>query len=108
MGVNEAAASPQERPAAIRVDIGELVFDGFGRLDADRVRDSFQRELTRLLTERGIPLGLDGDRAAELLAGLPELPATNSPRRLGEALARAIHAGLSGSGAPGRDRRRRP
>ncbi|MEU8571689.1 hypothetical protein AB0C51_25825 [Streptomyces pathocidini] len=83
----------------VRVDIGELVLDGFERVDPERVSAAFRAELTRLVRERGVPLAVDGaDRALGALAGLPALPATTSPGRLGEALARAVHAGLSGRG----------
>ncbi|MFI9586058.1 hypothetical protein ACIHCQ_30425 [Streptomyces sp. NPDC052236] len=94
MGVNEG-------PRTVRVDIGELVLDGFERLNpenSERVSAAFQAELTRLVRERGVPLAAEGGRAMDALSGLPPLPATASPRRLGEALARAVHAGLSGRG----------
>ena len=91
MGLNE-------RPSTIRVDIGELVLDGFDRVDPDRVSAAFEAELARLVRERGVPLAADGGRALDALSGLPPLPATTSPGRLGEALARAVHAGLSGRG----------
>ncbi|SEQ39330.1 hypothetical protein [Streptomyces radiopugnans] len=122
MGVNEAprhaahdAVRDTERGAArdtaVRVDIGELVLDGFdARIDPERVTAAFEAELTRLVRERGVPLAADGEgRALEALSGLPPLPATTSPARLGEALARAVHAGLSGRGeaAPADGRRRR-
>ncbi|MGW7529149.1 hypothetical protein [Streptomyces sp. NPDC054783] len=98
-------------PTAIRIDIGELAFDGFVLTprDAERVREAFHGELDRLVRERGVPAALlaDGDRALDLLSGLPELPATGNPRRLGEALARAVHAGLSGAGAANDRRGRR-
>ncbi|MGW3175302.1 hypothetical protein [Streptomyces sp. NPDC001153] len=98
-------------PTAIRIDIGELAFDGVDLTarDADRVREAFHGELDRLVRERGVPAALlaDGDRALDLLSGLPELPATGNPRRLGEALARAVHAGLSGAGAANDRRGRR-
>ena len=97
MGLNEAQR-PAER--TIRVDIGELVLDGFERLDPDRVSAAFQAELARLVRERGVPLAADGGRALDGLSGLPPLPSTISPGRLGEALARAVHAGLSGRGEP--------
>jgi len=98
MGLNEA-----RRETAVRVDIGELVLDGFdARVDPDRVTAAFQTELTRLVRERGVPLAADGGgRELDALAGLPALPATLSPGRLGEALARAVHAGLSGRGEAG-------
>ena len=97
MGLNEVPR-PVER--TIRVDIGELVLDGFERLDPDRVSAAFQAELARLVRERGVPLAADGGRALDGLSGLPPLPSTISPGRLGEALARAVHAGLSGRGEP--------
>lgn len=111
MGVNEAprdtthaagrdTAHGTARDTAVRVDIGELVLDGFdARVDPERVTAAFEAELTRLVRERGVPLAADGEgRALEALSGLPPLPATTSPARLGEALARAVHAGLSGRG----------
>ncbi|MET9111758.1 hypothetical protein [Streptomyces zhihengii] len=95
MGVNGTA--PDE--PSVRVDIGELVLDGFGRdVDAARVSASFQAELTRLVREHGVPLAADGGRALDALAGLPPLPANASARRLGQEIARAVHAGLSGRG----------
>jgi hypothetical protein len=96
MGLNEARAGSHE--STVRVDIGELVLAGFERLDADLVSAAFQAELARLVRERGVPLAADGGQALDALSGLPPLPATTSPGRLGEALARAVHAGLSGRG----------
>ncbi|MFB8032431.1 hypothetical protein ACFC5Z_05660 [Streptomyces sp. NPDC056004] len=81
----------------IRIDVGELVLDGF-RVDPDRVSASFERELSRLVREHGVPLAADGALALEALSGLPPLPAGLSARRLGQELARAVHAGLSGRG----------
>ncbi|MFD7944312.1 hypothetical protein [Streptomyces sp. NPDC059744] len=95
MGLNEV---PRPAERTIRVDIGELVLDGFERLDPDRVSAAFEAELSRLVRERGVPLAADGGRALDTLSGLPPLPSTTSPGRLGEALARAVHAGLSGRG----------
>ncbi|WP_413099295.1 hypothetical protein [Streptomyces sp. Inha503] len=97
MGLNE-------EPRTVRVDIGELALTGFGAgIDPDRVSAAFQAELARLVRERGVPLAATGEGTAiEALSGLPPLPATTSPARLGEALARAVHAGLSGRGREGR------
>ncbi|QIK11303.1 hypothetical protein G7Z12_14125 [Streptomyces sp. ID38640] len=84
------------------MDIGELVLDGFdARVDPARVSAAFTSELARLVHERGIPLAADGTGVAlDGLTGLPPLPATTHPVRLGEALARAVHAGLAGRGEP--------
>ncbi|GAA0940689.1 MULTISPECIES: hypothetical protein [Streptomyces violaceusniger group] len=96
MGLNE-------EPRTVHVDIGELTLTGFGAgIDPDQVGVAFQTELTRLVQERGVPLAATGaDRALDVLSDLPPLPATTSPARLGEALARAVHAGLSGRGREG-------
>ncbi|GAB7186582.1 hypothetical protein ATKI12_6413 [Kitasatospora sp. Ki12] len=97
----------------IEVEIGELVLDGFARIDHDRLTAAFRSELTRLVEARGVPLAVDGDgnghgdRVLDVLSGLPPLPAGASAQRLGEALARAVHTGLSGgSRAPERGRGR--
>ncbi|MFG2911492.1 hypothetical protein ACGF0D_01180 [Kitasatospora sp. NPDC048298] len=99
----------------IEVEIGELVLDGFTRIDHDRLAAAFRSELTRLVEARGVPLAVGGDRTLDVLSGLPPLPAGASPQRLGEALARAVHSGLSGlsglsgqSGLSGRSGGARP
>ncbi|MFJ2258924.1 hypothetical protein ACIOKD_11350 [Streptomyces sp. NPDC087844] len=102
MGVNrpprESAAGRPE-PREIHVDIGELVLDGFGSsVDPSRVSASFERELTRLVREHGVPLAADGAVSVDGVSGLPPMPAGLSARRLGQELARAVHAGLSGRG----------
>ncbi|MDA3643897.1 hypothetical protein LZ318_33215 [Saccharopolyspora indica] len=82
----------------VRITVGELVLDGFDRVDPDRVAAAFRAELTRLVRERGVPVAADGARRFDEVTELPELPVTSSPARLGEALARAVHAGLAGRG----------
>lgn len=102
MGVNRphrenAAGRPE--PREIRVDVGELVLDGFGpSVDPRRVSVSFERELTRLVREHGVPLAADGTVSVDGVSGLPPMPDGLSARRLGQELARAVHAGLSGRG----------
>ncbi|WP_211719636.1 hypothetical protein, partial [Nocardiopsis sp. MG754419] len=86
-----------EQPSAIRVEVGELVLDGF-RVDPERVSAAFERELTRLVERHGVPLAADGPLTLDALSGLPPLPAGLSARRLGQELARAVHEGLSGHG----------
>ncbi|WP_338776001.1 hypothetical protein [Streptomyces sp. DG1A-41] len=102
MGVNRPqrqSAAGRPEPREIRVDIGELVLDGFGpSVDPRRVSASFERELTRLVREHGVPLAADGAVSVDGVSGLPPMPAGLSARRLGQELARAVHAGLSGRG----------
>ncbi|MFE1310367.1 hypothetical protein [Streptomyces sp. NPDC058755] len=85
------------RPSAIRVEIGELVLDGF-RANPAHVSAAFERELTRLVRLRGVPLAAHGALTVDALSGLAPLPAGLSARRLGQELARAVHEGLSGHG----------
>ncbi|MFJ8635793.1 hypothetical protein [Streptomyces sp. NPDC093568] len=87
----------RDEPREIRVEIGELALSGF-RVDAERVTDAFERELTRLIRVHGVPLAAGGTLTADTLTGLPSLPAGLSARRLGQELARAVHEGLSGHG----------
>ncbi|WP_158891581.1 hypothetical protein [Amycolatopsis anabasis] len=88
MGVRE--------PDQVLIEIDELLFDGFGPVNRDRVAAAFQRELVRLLSVRsGLSevLSVDQDQdVAEL--ELPALPPVTSPRGLGVALARAVTEGL--------------
>ncbi|MCX5555782.1 hypothetical protein [Streptomyces sp. NBC_00038] len=99
MGVTGEHGTPgaSGQPHTIRVDVGELVLDGFG-VDPERVSASFERELTRLVRERGVPIAADGGLSLDTLSALPPMPAGLSARRLGQELARAVHAGLSGRG----------
>ncbi|MEV7084835.1 hypothetical protein AB0O07_02835 [Streptomyces sp. NPDC093085] len=98
MGLNGARYDRTPHPASVRVDIAELSLTGFGPLDPERVSAAFEAELARLVHVHGVPLATEGGRSLDTLTALPPLPATASPRRLGEALARAVHAGLSGRG----------
>jgi len=51
-----------ERPAAIELHVEELVLEGFAPAERHAVADAFERELSRLLAERGLP-------AAQVAAG---------------------------------------
>jgi hypothetical protein len=99
-------------PREIRVEIGELALGGF-QGDAGLVLAAFENELSRLLREKGVPLADGGGpHDVDALTALPPLPATISAGRLGEALARSVHAGLAGEGEapermPDSDGRRR-
>ncbi len=87
------SAPVHDGPDRITVEVGELVLDGFAHLDRDRVAAAFDRELTRLLYERGMPAG--ADLSLDVVGDLPALSPGPSSRQLGEVLARRVHAGLS-------------
>ncbi|MEV0898916.1 hypothetical protein [Actinoplanes sp. NPDC049802] len=88
----------------VHVEIDELVFEGFDRpVDVESVSAAFTAELNRLLRAEGVPLQ---NRRVDALAGLPPVSPSASPQRLGVALARSVHAGLSGRGREVRGERR--
>ncbi|SCK08539.1 hypothetical protein [Streptomyces sp. WMMB 322] len=107
-GAGAAGDGPRDAPREIHVEIDELALDGF-RGDPGLVLAAFENELARLVREHGVPLAADGEpHTLDALTGLPPLPATVSAGRLGEALARSVHAGLAGDGEdPERTRRTR-
>jgi hypothetical protein len=81
---------------SVRVSIDELVLTGLAPgMDADLVAASFMAELERLIRVRGVPRA---NRETEAVTGLPVVPMTGSPARVGTALARSVHAGLSRRG----------
>ena len=77
----------------LRVD--ELVVAGFGSVDGQRLGRAVERELARLLSERGIPSGLGRSQAvAHVVAPPIELPAAAGPEAIAARVARAIYEGL--------------
>jgi hypothetical protein len=77
-------------PERITVDVETLVLDDVPAGQRARVVAVFERELVRLLRERGPE---ETSRGA-VRAG-PELPAGGTPERLGVALARSVHGALT-------------
>jgi hypothetical protein len=85
----------------VELQIGELVLDGVAPRDRDAVAEAFTRELTRLLSEQGVPeaFGPDGDGAQveALDAALLQPSAGLSPGHFGTRVAAAVYAGMGGT-----------
>ncbi len=101
MGLRQAPGAPWDDAAPWRIDveIGELVLDGFERVDRDAVAGAFCEELGRLLRRdagRLLAQGAAGDPVAGDLRAAAELPRGMSPRRLGQSLARAAFGAVDG------------
>ena len=81
--------------ARVELRIDSLVLHGVAPGARDRVADAFSTELTRLLTERGVPAGLStaGERAA-IDAGELRLGG-RSDASAGVELAHVVYRGLS-------------
>jgi hypothetical protein len=88
----------------IDLHIERLVLEGVAPADRDRVGEALRRELTRLLTERGVPTALRSGRVAPTLdlGTLPPSPlqGANEPQTLGAQIARRVYAGLGGRDEP--------
>ena len=80
-------------PERITVDVETLVLDGVPAGQRARVVAVFERELARLLRERG-----PGEISRPVARPAPELPAGGTPDRLGLALARSVHVALTAPG----------
>ena len=86
---------------SVTLRIEELVLHGFPPGDRYRIADAVERELRRLLTERGVPtewatsalLPVDS-----VSAGGFELAPGARPDRVGSQIAEAIYGGLGGGG----------
>ena len=72
------------------VDVGELVLHGFPPADRYAVGDAVRAELTRLVTDGGVPDAWAGG-TARLDAGQVQVGAT--PDATGAAVARAVYGG---------------
>jgi hypothetical protein len=80
----------------VLVEIDALLLDGVRPADRARVAEAFTRELSRLLTEHGLP-AVDARRDT---VTRPPVPLTGSPRRIGRMLARSVHETLVPDTAP--------
>jgi hypothetical protein len=82
---------------SIELHIEELVIDGFAPDDAERFAGAVERELTRLLSERGIQASLTEDIDVERLAGGALLIRRGErAETTGQRLARTIFTGMTG------------
>jgi hypothetical protein len=79
----------------ITVHIERLILDGLpvNGNDGATIQAAVETELSRLLTEQGLP-GMSAGNASNLSAGPIELASETKPAHLGHQIAQAIHAGL--------------
>ena len=89
---------------AINLHIAKLVLDGFRPADRQRIADGVQRELARLLAERGVPPALlaHGTAAVIDVAALPRGVALGAATggalgadAIGRHIADAVYRGLA-------------
>ena len=83
----------------INLHIERLVLEGLGvaRHEVPQVRAAVEAELSRLLAERGLDLGLlAGGAFARLDAGELSLPRGGGPAQLGARIAESVFGGFGG------------
>ena len=92
-----AVSGTTGQPASVELEIGELVLHGFAPGDRYRIGESLERELTRLLTDEGVPAALgEAVTAPRLDGGTFELRPGMTADQVGARLARQIYRGLGG------------
>ena len=80
----------------VRLHVEELVLDGFAPGDGHRIGEALERELTRLLAERGLPPGFAAEgEVARLDAGVFELAPGVGAEAIGIRVARAVATGMN-------------
>jgi hypothetical protein len=82
------------RPRAIEIRIGELVLEGVSAADRLRIGAAFERELARLVVERGLGELAAGGTLDVVDAGSFVREPRATPASLGAALAGSVHRGI--------------
>ena len=79
----------------IELNIDELVLHGFAPGDRHRIGEAVERELTRLLTDRGVPQSLErGGEIASMDGGAFEVAPGSRAQVVGAQVAKAVYGGL--------------
>jgi hypothetical protein len=82
-------------PPSIKLRIEELVLHGFQPTDRYGIGDALQNELTRMLTEQGMPPAMaDSSQVARLDGGAFSMQPGERPSRVGSQAARAVYRGF--------------
>jgi hypothetical protein len=80
----------------VRIEIGELLLEGFDYHDHRRIASAMARELARLVGGGGPPRGPSaGDHTASITAPSFVMPFDKSPKRIGVEIARSVYKGMS-------------
>ena len=82
-------------PKNIELNIEELVLHGFSPGDRYRIGKAVERELTRVLADRGVPQSLErGGDVANMDGGEFEVAQGSRAQVVGAQVARAVYGGL--------------
>jgi len=85
----------KDLPHSLEVVIEELILYGFNPGDRYSIGEAMERELTRLLAERGVEASLvRGGEIARLDGGTFQVPQGSNPETIGTRAARAVYLGI--------------
>jgi len=83
------------KPKNIELNIDELVLHGFLPGDRYRIGEAVERELTRLLADRGVPESLErGGEIGHVDGGAFEVAPGSRAQVVGAQVAKAVYGGL--------------
>jgi hypothetical protein len=92
----KAPATTRDLFAAVELHIEELVLHGFASGERFRIGDTVERELARLLSERGVRgLGRDSTAVERLDGGKFKVALGARPQTIGAQLAEALYRRIS-------------
>lgn len=86
------------KSARLDLRIEELILEGVAPEDSARLSAALQRELSRLIQERGLPAELRGETPA--LSSSVVLRSGASAESTGTEVARALYSSMIGAAAP--------
>ncbi|HZT60726.1 MAG TPA: hypothetical protein VFA21_19125 [Pyrinomonadaceae bacterium] len=80
----------------VELHIGELLLEGFPPAERHHIGDALARELTRLLTEEGVPPSLASfGEGVRIDAGQFRSEGGAEPDQVGAQIARSVYGGLA-------------
>lgn len=96
------ARRPPHHPVSVELHVDELVLHGFAPGDGWRIGDAVQQELSRLMTNQGLPWSHGGPVNIEHLdAGSFVAGPAMKTGSIGLQVAEKLHRGLARTGTPG-------
>jgi hypothetical protein len=80
----------------IELHVEELALQGFPPVDRHRISEAVQRELTRLLSDQGLPASLEAGREfSQVDGGSFQLSTGSRAGSVGADIGRAVYGGLA-------------
>lgn len=78
----------------IELHIEELVLHGFSHGDSNRIAGAVERELARLIKEKGLPEDVANGEIAKVDGGSFQMARGSKPETTGALIAKAVYGGM--------------